>query len=263
MVIAGRWHGRGTVQAIDLASTSERTAVRQRRVLSALEFPSRLLGALVTKWPLQASSSRVPDWLGEGPVVASRLYLPVSLLTATLFAIFVCLDRSFPYLSDGGSWLKWSHVLIAFAFLLTQLTNRRYGPGYAFAQIILSLAICDVVVVVRPAGIVNLLRAEALPNAREVVAFVGAFIAAGYLSVVAFDATRGPRWWTAPLIGSYVSSLGFAVLYYPLAYAGSGSSWFQHMSTHAGILIAASVIGLLPYWLLRPVIRPLPGFGGY
>jgi hypothetical protein len=65
------------------------------------------------------------------------------------------------------------------------------------------------------------------------------------------------------LIGSYVSSLGFAVLYYPLAYAGSGSSWFQHMTTHAGILIAASVLGLLPYWLLRPVVRPLPGFGGY
>lgn len=249
------------MQAIDLASTSERTGVRQRRVLSGFEVPSRLLGAVVANWRESTSLSRVPDWLGEGPVVASRLYLPVSLLTASLFAIFVCLDRSFPYLSDGGSWLKWSHVLIAFAFLLTQLTNRRYGPGYAFAQIMLSLAICDLIVVVRPAD--HMLPGAALPNAREVVAFVGAFIAAGYLSVVAFDATRGPRWWTAPLIGSYVSSLGFAVLYYPLAYAGSGSSWFQHMSTHAGILIATSVIGLLPYWLLRPVIRPLPGFGGY
>lgn len=251
------------MQAIDLASTSERTGVRQRGMLSAFEVSSRLLGVLVTKWPALASSSRAYDWLGDGPIVASRLYLPVSLLTASLFAIFVCLDRSFPYLSDGGSWPKWSHVLIAFAFLLTQLTNRRYGPGYAFAQIILSLVICDVVAVVRPAGIVHMLPGVALPNAREVVAFVGAFIAAGYLSVVAFDVTRGPRWWTAPLIGSYVSSLGFAVLYYPLAYAGSGISWFEHMSTHAGILIAASVVGLLPYWLLRPVIRPLPGFGGY
>ena len=189
--------------------------------------------------------------------------MPVSLLTASLFVIFVCLDHSFPYLSEGTSWPKWSHVLIAFAFLLTQLTNRRYGPDYAFAQIMLSLAMCDVVAVFQPAGIIQMLPAAALPNAREVVAFVGAFMAAGYLSIVAFDATRGPRWWTAPLIGSYVSSFGFALLYYPLAYAGSGISWFQHMSTHAGILIAASVLGLLPYWLLRSVIRPLPGFGGY
>jgi len=263
VAVTGRRHRRGAVQAIDLASSNARTGLRQRRVLSAFEVPSRLLGALVTKWPVRASSSRAYDWLGEGPIVASRLYLPVSLLTASLFAVFACLDRSFPYLSDGGSWLKWSHVLIAFAFLLTQLTNRRYGPGYAFAQIMLSLAVCDVVVVVRPAGIVHMLQATALPNAREVVAFVGAFIAAGYLSVVAFDVTRGPRWWRAPLIGSYVSSLGFAVLYYPLAYAGSGHSWFQHMTTHAGLLIAASVMGLLPYWLLRPVVRPLPGFGGY
>ena len=53
------------------------------------------------------------------------------------------------------------------------------------------------------------------------------------------------------------------LLYYPLAYAGSGVSWYAHMSTHAGVLIAASVAGLFPYWLLRPLIKPLPGFGGY
>jgi len=260
----GRGRGRGAVQAIDLSSSNERTDV----LVSGAAFNTshRPLSTSAVTWtahePLRPPSVR--EWSSEALIVTSRLYLPVSLLTVSLFAVFVCLDRSFPYLSDSEApWLKWSHVLLAAAFLVTQFTNRRYGPGYAFAQIVISLAICDVAAMFRPAGIAFMPPSAVLPNAREVVAFIGAFMAAGYLSVVAFDAMRGPRWWTAPLIGSYVSSLGFAILYYPLAYAGTGTSWFGHMSTHAGILIAASVAGLFPYWLLRSVIRPLPGFGGY
>lgn len=235
-------------------------------VASAFVAPNRDLRSSALVWSAQEAlnGSSARDWPGEALIAASRLYFPVSLLTATLFAIFALLDRSVPYLSNGGTpWLTWSHVLLAFAFLLAQLTNRRYGPGYAFAQILLALAICDVAVVLRPTELVQLLPADALPNTREVLAFIGAFMAGGYLSVVAFDAARGPRWWTAPLIASYVSSIGFVLLYYPVAYAGTDVAWFAHMTTHAGILIAASVMGLLPYWLLRPVIRPLPGFGGY
>jgi queuosine precursor transporter len=235
-------------------------------VASVFDAHRRPISSSVVTWtaqePIYSSGDRY--WPGEALVVASRLYFPVSVLAAWLFVIFLCLGCSFPYLSDAGApWLKWSHVLLAFAFLLVQLTNRRYGSGYAFAQILLTLAICDALAVLRQIGLVRMLPTAVLPNAREVIAFIAAFMAAGYLSVIAFDVVRGPRWWTAPLTGAYVSSLGFALLYYPLAYVGTGASWVAHMSTHAGVLIAASVVGLLPYWLLRPVIKPLPGFGGY
>ena len=197
-------------------------------------------------------------------VVLSRLYVPVTFLTLSFAAVYFYSDRAFPFLvSDQPSWLRWSHVLLPATFLVVQLTNRRYGPDYAFAQIVASLALCGIVAALTPDFIGYLLPVAAVPNAREVVAFSGAFVAAGYLSNMAFDGARGSRWWTAPLAASYVSSLGFALLYYPLAYAGTGANWYAHMSTHAGILIAVSLVGLFPYWLLRPVIRPLPGFGGY
>lgn len=254
------------VQAVELSSTNERLDVGTRVASSAFEGQGHLLSAATVTWtalePVYSMDARY--WSGEALIGASRLYFPVSFLTLSLFAIFVFLGRSFPYLSDGEtSWLKWSHVLLAFAFLCTQFTNRRYGPEYAFAQILLSLALCVVVAAFSPVSIVGMLPAAAVPSAREIEAFVGAFMVSGYLSAIAFDVARGPRWWTAPLTSSYVSSLGFALLYYPLAYAGSGVSWYSHMSTHAGVLIAASVAGLFPYWLLRPLIKPLPGFGGY
>ncbi len=202
--------------------------------------------------------------MGDAPIVATRLYLPVSVLTLSLAAIYFYLDRTFPFLADGQThWLKWSHVLLPATFLVIQLTNRRYGPDYAFAQIVLTLAFCDVGAALMPDLVSQLLPVVAVPSARAVIAFIGAFITAGYLSSVAFDAVRGPRWWTAPLTGSFVSSVAFAALYYPLAYAGSDVSWCRHMSVHAGILIAVSLTSLIPYWVLRPAIRPLPGFGGY
>jgi uncharacterized PurR-regulated membrane protein YhhQ (DUF165 family) len=206
----------------------------------------------------------VRDWADEALVVASRLYFPVSFLTLSFAAIYFYLDRTFPFLTDDQTpWLKWSHVLLPVAFLVVQLTNRRYGPDCAFAQIVVSLALCDTVAALGPDFVRHLLPVIGMPSAREVTAFSGAFIAAGYLSYVAFDGARGPHWWTAPLIGSCVSSVAFALLFYPLAYAGSDVLWGQHMTVHAGIMIAVSLPGLIPYWLLRAVIRPLPGFGGY
>ena len=102
-----------------------------------------------------------------------------------------------------------------------------------------------------------------VPSVRVVAAFAGAFFVAGFLSIVAFDGARGPRWWTAPLIGSLVAALIFAPIFYPAAFLGRQTPWFAHMGIHAGLLIAGAVLSLLPYWLLRRIVQPLPGYGGY
>jgi len=65
------------------------------------------------------------------------------------------------------------------------------------------------------------------------------------------------------LIGYIVAGASFVLLFYPGAYAGSNSGWCDHMRVHAGVLVLAAVAGLLPYWLLRSSVKPLPGFGGY
>jgi uncharacterized PurR-regulated membrane protein YhhQ (DUF165 family) len=254
------------VRAVDLASANARNGAHARRAPEINECPDRHTTNSAIVWSAcdLAPLSGPRDWAGEALIIASRLYFPVSFLTVSIAAIYFYLDRTFPFLADDQtSWLKWSHVLLPATFLIVQLTNRRYGPDYAFVQVVVSLAICDAVAALAPDFVSHLLPVTAVPSAREVTAFSGAFMAAGYLSNVAFDGARGPCWCVAPLIGSWVASAAFVLLYDPLAYAGSEVFWGQHMTLHAGILIVMSLLGLIPYWLLRAVIRPMPGYGGY
>ena len=79
------------------------------------------------------------------------------------------------------------------------------------------------------------------------------------MAIVTFDATRGPRWWSAPLAASLVAAFVYSGLYYPLAFGMLGMAALAHFILFLGVSGAL----LLPYWLLRPAMRPLPGMNGY
>ncbi len=252
------------------AYESENVVGRERRSAqlddSVTDGPYRLRGATDTVWAAQGYSRRsgLGRRLGDISVAVGRIFIPVLFLSMSFAALYLYMDRGLNYFADGqGRWLTVSHLLLPLAFLAVHLTNRRYGPSYAFAQVVVSLAICGAVILFGSEQVRLLLPAAAVPSAREVASFAGAFFVAGFLSIIAFDGARGPRWWMAPLIGSIVASVSFVLIFYPAAFGGSGPLWVNHMAAHAGILAGASVLGLAPFWLLRGAIPPLPGFGGY
>ena len=138
------------------------------RVVRAIEFP------------LSCGTEYVPA--GRA---AARTLLPVLALSSLLIVMRHLLGQPLAVFADSqGAWFSWSHLLLALAFVATQLTNRRYGPDYAFAQIVLSLGICGVILIVLPA---QSLPAASLPTTREGMAFVVAFLASGLLSIIAFE----------------------------------------------------------------------------
>lgn len=194
--------------------------------------------------------------------ISTRTVVPAFIVAASYGSICLYFDRAFLFLASG-TWLTLSHLLLPLAFLIVHLTNRRYGPGYAFAQIVFSLAICGAVAAARADLICRLLPLSATPSVREVSAFVVAFLAAGFFSTVAFDAARGPRWWLAPLTGSLVAGSIYALIFFPAAYAGTETFWCVRMVTYAGVFVGFAVFSLIPYWLLRASIQPLSGLGGY
>jgi uncharacterized PurR-regulated membrane protein YhhQ (DUF165 family) len=156
-----------------------------------------------------------------------------------------------------------SNLLVPAPFLAIHLTNRRYGPAYAFAQIVMSFAVLAVATVFGGDAVRGLLPSAAAPLLREAVAFAAAFVLSGFLAIVAFDGARGPRWWTAPLMGSAVGAVSFAPLFYVGAYAGTNTPWVDHMLVEAAVLCGGAVAMLLPFWMLRRVVQPLPGYGGF
>jgi uncharacterized PurR-regulated membrane protein YhhQ (DUF165 family) len=173
-------------------------------------------------------------------------------------------DTKLPYFADPrGPWLTTGHLLVPVAFLAVHLTNRRYGPAYAFAQVVLTLAALAAVILFGGGAAHGLLPATVMPSLREVAAFAGSFLVASFMAIVAFDGARGPRWWMAPLIGSIVAGVVFGPAFYLSAYLGTPGPWLDHMAVHTGLLLAGAVLGLAPFWLLRGVVQPLPGFGGY
>jgi uncharacterized PurR-regulated membrane protein YhhQ (DUF165 family) len=228
--------------------------------------PYLLRGASDATWPSYSYGQRTTllQRLGEVFQTVLRTFFPVLTLSAALGSMYLYMDTPLTYFVDAqGPWLTVSHLLLPIAFLTIHLTNRRYGPAYAFAQVVLALAALGALAAFGGDLVQRLLPPTVFPSTREVAAFAGAFLVAGFLSIVAFDGARGPRWWTAPLTGSIVAALSYAPIFYLAAYLGTATPWLNHLAIHAGLLLGGAVLGLVPFWLLRGVIQPLPGFGGY
>jgi uncharacterized PurR-regulated membrane protein YhhQ (DUF165 family) len=228
--------------------------------------PYRLRGASEATWSSQGYGQPVGILrrIGEALRAVARMILPVLGLCAAFAGMYLYMDTQVSYFADSGkAWLTVSHLLLPLAFLVVHLTNRRYGPAYAFAQVVLAFAALAAATIFGRDLIRLLLPETLLPSTREVAAFAGAFFVASFLAIIAFDGARGPRWWTAPLVGSVVGALVFSPIFYMAAFMGTQTPWFAHMGIHAGLLIVGAILSLLPFWLLRRVVQPLAGFGGF
>ncbi|MBI3676113.1 MAG: VUT family protein [Proteobacteria bacterium] len=193
-----------------------------------------------------------------------RLVVPVLLLLSLGAAIFVYGDVQAPMLSamSEGHWLTLGLVLLPLTLFAVQLTNRRYGAGYAFGQVVLAWGVA-LATLPFTQGDLATLRENVTPAMRDVAAFGGALFLAQIVSIVFFDRLRGPRWWKAPLFSTLFGGLVLSLVAFPAAFAGTPVAWSSHMAFYLGFMVAAAIALLIPYWILRPVVPPLSGFGGY
>jgi hypothetical protein len=199
------------------------------------------------------------------------LVLPVIGLLIALIATWLYratavdfLDGMFGHPSQPVSaWLTVGYMLIGATYFPIHLTNRRYGPSYAIGQILIAWLLVG-------AGVAALQwnpdltpQDFVLPSFRLSAGLGFALFFSQIVAAVLFDSTRGVRWWQAPLFGSFWASFVFVLLFYPAAYAGTEIAWLSRTGVHFGVLVGLGVLLLIPYWLCRSLVRPLPGYGGY
>ncbi len=184
------------------------------------------------------------------------------ILVSTIAAIYLYLDSKLSLFS-GENWLTVSHVLVPAAFFIVALTNRRYGAPYAFTQVLLSSSIVLASVVLAPDDFRGLLPSHAEPGLRVAGAFGVAFFLASFISIIMFDGARGPRWWTAPLLSFVSAVVVFTTVFFPAAYGGTHAPWLHEMLVYLGLATGASLTLLAPYWVVRGLVQPQSGFGGY
>lgn len=128
-----------------------------------------------------------------------------------------------------GDFLTWGAFTYPFAFLATDVVNRRCGPAAARRVVLVGFALAVALSIW-------------LATPRIAVASGTAFLAAQLLDVAVFDRLRAGRWWRAPLASSLAGSALDTAIFFTLAFSA-----------------AAGFLGPDEPWALEPA--PLMGVG--
>jgi len=118
-----------------------------------------------------------------------------------------------------GDWLTWGAFTYPIAFLVTDLTNRAFGPGKArqvvFAGFIVGV-ICSLIAS-------QMVSAEGYPltTLRIAIGSGVAFLVAQLVDVFIFDKLRSGDWWRAPLASTLVGSSLDTALFFSIAFSAS------------------------------------------
>lgn len=115
-----------------------------------------------------------------------------------------------------GQWLTWGAFTYPFAFLVTDLMNRVYGPGPArhvvFAGFVVGV-FCSMV------GTQIMGEFGPLVTLRIALGSGLAFLTAQLLDVAIFDRLRTGTWWRAPLVSSLIGATVDTVLFFSIAFS--------------------------------------------
>jgi len=121
-----------------------------------------------------------------------------------------------------GNWLTWGAFTYPFAFLVTDLMNRAYGPGPARRVVIAGFVVgilCSLI------GTQVMLQGDGYSypavTLRIAVGSGLAFLSAQMLDIAVFHRLRQGNWWRAPLVSSLFGSTLDTALFFSIAFAGS------------------------------------------
>lgn len=114
--------------------------------------------------------------------------------------------------------LTWGAFTYPVAFLVTDLTNRYFGPNGARGVVLVGFAIAVVWSIF-------------LASPRIAIASGSAFLVAQFLDVSIFNRMRSGAWWQAPLVSSFIGSVLDTLIFFGLAF----SARFAFIDTGLGM----------------------------
>lgn len=166
--------------------------------------------------------------------------------------------------------LTWGAFTYPLAFLVNDLTNRRFGKRAARKVVLAGFALAVVLSIW-------------LATPRIAIASGSAFLVAQLLDTQIFDRLRNDAWWKPPLVSTVIGSVVDTVLFFSLAFAASfafldtglgledGSLgfavpffgaevplWVSLAVGDFGVKMLVGLIMLAPYGALLAVLKPAP-----
>lgn len=136
--------------------------------------------------------------------------------------------------------LTWGAFTYPVAFLVTDLTNRHFGPGGARLVVLVGFAIAVILSIF-------------LATPRIAIASGSAFLVAQFLDVSIFDRLRAGAWWRAPLISSFLGSVVDTVIFFGIAFSARFAFIDQGFGMEDGSLaFGVPMLGIgaeVPLWV--------------
>lgn len=204
--------------------------------------------------------------------VTRNFLIYVLLMTLVVVASNILVQYPIPGQIAGmqlADLLTFGAFIYPVAFLVTDLTNRQFGPRIARRVVVVGFAV---------AVVLSFLVA----SPRIAIASGSAFLAGQLLDISVFNKLRAQTWWRAPLMGSIIGSMLDTALFFSFAFAPAFSIFgpnepfaLEHapllgvMASEAprwiswalGDLVVKIIVGfvlLLPYGALMSIVRPMP-----
>ena len=198
--------------------------------------------------------------------------LYVALMTAVVVASNVLVQYPLPGAIAGmqlGDLLTWGAFSYPIAFLVTDLTNRQFGPRTARKVVVAGF-------------VVAIFLSVLVATPRIAIASGSAFLLGQFLDISVFNKLRAQSWWRAPLLGSLFGSFLDTAIFFSFAFAavfvflGPNDPFALESAPILGLMAAEAprwvswalgdlavkiIIGLamlLPYGALMSVVRPMP-----
>jgi uncharacterized PurR-regulated membrane protein YhhQ (DUF165 family) len=164
--------------------------------------------------------------------------------------------------------LTWGAFTYPVAFLITDLTNRQFGPKAARR-------------VVFAGFVVGVTLSFFTAQPRIAIASGSAYLAGQLLDISVFNRLRRMAWWRAPLFGSLIGSMLDTVMFFSFAFAPffvffgpndpfaidwapilgvfqtSAPRWISWAIGDFSVKMTVGLVMLLPYGALMNVLKPM------
>ncbi|MBX2879738.1 MAG: queuosine precursor transporter [Granulosicoccus sp.] len=138
-----------------------------------------------------------------------------------------------------NDWLVWGALTYPLAFLVNDLVNRFHGAETARRVVYTGFAL----------GVLLSLSVESI-DFRIALGSGVAFLTAQLLDVFLFDSLRQRRWWIAPSVSSAISTVVDTLLFFSIAFAGTGLPWQQWAIGDLGVKWLVAALSVLAYGLI-------------
>ena len=152
-----------------------------------------------------------------------------------------------------NDWLTWAALCYPLIYLVCDCINRFYGPEKA----------CQVVAAGFAVGLPMSFAAVYLDTENFGIALRiagasgAAYVVSQFVDVHVFHILRERAWWRAPMMSSIVSSVIDAMIFFPIAFAGTGILWGELMLGNLAAKAIMLIVLLPPY---RALTRRLPAW---